>query len=375
MSKVRVLVGTKKGAFVLESDGKRAAWDVKGPFFAGWEIYHMKGSPVNPDRLYASQSSGWSGQVMQRSDDGGKTWAVVGNKFAYDGVPGTHQWYDGTPHPWEFKRVWHLEPSLIDAETVFAGVEDAALFKSTDGAATWEELSGLRGHGVGTDTLAPQWQPGAGGMCLHTIILDPTNAERMYIAISAAGAFRTDDGGKNWKPINKGLVSDFMPNPTGEVGHCVHHVAMHPARPDVLFMQKHWHVMRSDNAGDEWKKVSGNLPTDFGFVIDIHAHEPETIYVAPIKSDAEHFPLEGKLRVYRSKTGGNEWEELGNGLPDRNCYVNVLRDAMSVDKLDDCGVYFGTTGGQVYVSADAGDSWKAIVHDLPAVLSVEVQTL
>jgi photosystem II stability/assembly factor-like uncharacterized protein len=375
VSKVRLLVGTKKGAFVLESDGKRADWDVSGPFFAGWEIYHMKGSPVNPDRLYASQSSGWSGQVMQRSDDGGKTWAVVGNKFAYDGVPGTHQWYDGTPHPWEFKRVWHLEPSLTDAETVFAGVEDAALFKSTDGGATWEELSGLRGHGVGTDTLAPQWQPGAGGMCLHTIIIDPTNAERMFIAISAAGAFRTDDGGKNWKPINKGLVSDFMPNPTGEVGHCVHHVAMHPSRPDVLFMQKHWHVMRSDNAGDEWKKVSGNLPTDFGFAIDVHAHEPETIYVAPIKSDSEHFPLEGKLRVYRSKTGGNEWEEMSKGLPDRNCYVNVLRDAMSVDRLDECGVYFGTTGGQVYASADAGESWKAIVHDLPAVLSVEVQTL
>jgi photosystem II stability/assembly factor-like uncharacterized protein len=375
MSGVRVLVGTKKGAFVLESDAARKNWDVKGPFFAGWEIYHVKGSPVNPDRLYASQSSGWSGQVMQRSDDGGKTWAVVGNKFAYDGVPGTHQWYDGTPHPWEFKRVWHLEPSLTDADTVFAGVEDAALFKSTDGGATWEELSGLRGHGAGTDTKAPQWQPGAGGMCLHTIILDPTNAERMYIAISAAGAFRTDDGGKNWKPINKGLVSDFMPNPTGEVGHCVHHVAMHPSRPDVLFMQKHWHVMRSDNAGDEWKKVSGNLPTDFGFAIDVHAHEPETIYVAPIKSDSEHFPLDGKLRVYRSKTGGNEWEELSRGLPEKNCYVNVLRDAMSVDRLDECGVYFGTTGGQVYASADAGESWNAIVHDLPAVLSVEVQTI
>jgi len=370
VSGVRVLVGTKKGAFVLTSDGKRKDWAVSGPFFAGWEIYHMKGSPVDAERIYASQSSGWFGQMMQRSDDGGATWAAVGNKFAYDGVPGTHQWYDGTAHPWEFTRVWHVEPSLTDRETVYAGVEDAALFKSTDGGATWAELSGLRGHGTG-----PQWQPGAGGMCLHTVILDPVNAGRMYVAISAAGAFRTDDGGASWKPINKGLVSDMMPNPTAEVGHCVHHVAMHPARPEVLFMQKHWDVMRSDNAGEQWREVSGNLPTDFGFVIDVHAHEPETIYVAPIKSDSEHFPLEGKLRVYRSKTGGNEWEELGKGLPERDCYVNVLRDAMAVDRLDACGIYFGTTGGQVYASADSGDSWTAIVRDLPAVLSVEVQTL
>ena len=370
VSGVRVLVGTKKGAFVLTSDGKRKDWAVSGPFFAGWEIYHMKGSPVDAERIYASQSSGWFGQMMQRSDDGGATWAAVGNKFAYDGVPGTHQWYDGTAHPWEFTRVWHVEPSLTDRETVYAGVEDAALFKSTDGGATWAELSGLRGHGTG-----PQWQPGAGGMCLHTVILDPVNAGRMYVAISAAGAFRTDDGGASWKPINKGLVSDMMPNPTAEVGHCVHHVAMHPARPEVLFMQKHWDVMRSDNAGEQWREVSGNLPTDFGFVIDVHAHEPETIYVAPIKSDSEHFPLEGKLRVYRSRTGGNEWEELGKGLPERDCYVNVLRDAMAVDRLDACGIYFGTTGGQVYASADSGDSWTAIVRDLPAVLSVEVQTL
>jgi photosystem II stability/assembly factor-like uncharacterized protein len=370
MSKVRVLVGTRKGAFTLTSDGMRKNWEIAGPFFAGWEIYHLKGSPADPNRLYASQSSGWFGQIVQRSNDGGATWAPMGNKFVYDGVLGTHQWYDGTPHPWEFKRVWHLEPSLTDPDTVYAGIEDAALFRSTDGAATWEELSGLRKHGTG-----PHWQPGAGGMCLHTIILDPTNPERIYIAISAAGAFRTDNGGLTWKPINKGLVSNMMPNPTGEVGHCVHHVAMHPSRPDVLFMQKHWDVMRSDNAGDSWQEVSGNLPTDFGFAIDVHAHEPETIYVVPIKSDSEHFPLDGKLRVYRSRTGGNEWQELAKGLPERDCYVNVLRDAMAVDSLDDCGVYFGTTGGQVYVSSDAGDSWMPIVRDLPAVLSVEVQTI
>ena len=393
MSGVRVLVGTRKGAFILTSDGKREKWNVSGPHFAGWEIYHAKGSTVDPNRVYVSQTSGWFGQVIQRSDDGGKTWFQPGtppgeekgpdgmpkgesNKFVYDVSPETgkplttHQFYDGTQHPWEFKRVWHLEPSLTEPNTVFAGVEDAALFKSKDGGKTWSELSGLRGHGTG-----PKWQPGAGGMCLHTVILDPSDPKRIYIAISAAGAFRTDDGGATWKPINKGLHSLYIPNPTAEVGHCVHHVAMNPKRPGVLFMQKHWDVMRSDNAGDSWTEVSGNLPTDFGFVIDVHAHQPETIYVVPIKSDSEHFVPGGKLRVYRSKTGGNEWEELTKGLPQQNCYVNVLRDAMAVDSLDDCGVYFGTSGGQVYASSNGGDTWSAIVHDLPGVLSVEVQTL
>ena len=370
LSRVRVLVGTRKGAFVMESDGKRERWNISGPHFAGFELYHLKGSPADPNRLYASQFSSWFGQLIQRSSDGGKTWETVGNKFVYDGVPGTHQWYDGTPHPWEFKRVWHLEPSLTDPDTVLAGVEDAAMFKSTDGGQTWGELSGLRGHGSGSS-----WAPGAGGMCLHTILLDPANPQRMFIAISAAGAFRTDDAGKTWKPINRGLHSQTMPDPDAEVGHCVHRIAMHRSRPNTLFMQKHWDVLRTDNAGELWKEVSGNLPTDFGFVIDVHAHEPETIYVIPIKSDGEHFVPEAKLRVYRSRTGGNEWEALTKGLPQSDCYVNVLRDAMAIDSLDKCGVYFGTTGGQVYASADAGDTWAPIVRDLPAVLSVEVQTL
>ena len=370
MSRVRVLVGTRKGAFVLESDGKRQSWDVSGPHFGGWEVYHVKGSPVDPNRLYASQSSGWFGQIIQRSDDAGKTWEAVGNKFLYDGVPGTHQWYDGTPHPWEFKRVWHLEPSLTDPDTVYAGVEDAALFRTTDGGRNWSELPGLRGHGSGA-----HWQPGAGGLCLHTILLDPSNANRIFVAISAAGAFRTDDGGATWRPINRGLRSQGIPDEDAEVGHCVHRIAMHRSRPNVLFMQKHWDVMRTDDAGDSWREVSGNLPTDFGFPIDVHAHEPETIYVVPIKSDSEHYPLEGALRVYRSRTGGNEWEALTNGLPQRDCYVNVLRDAMSVDALDSCGIYFGTTGGQVYASPDGGDTWSAIVRDLPPVVSVEAQTL
>lgn len=370
MSRVRLLVGTRKGAFILTSDGTRKDWSVSGPHFAGWEIYHLKGSPADPNRIYASQTSGWFGQVVQRSDDGGLTWNSVGNKFLYEGDAGTHQWYDGTPHPWEFKRVWHFEPSLTCPDTLYAGAEDAALFHSKDGGNSWLELSGLRKHGTG-----PAWQPGAGGMCLHTIIVDPTNPQRIFIAISSAGAFRTDDGGQTWKPINRGLRSQHIPDPTAEVGHCVHHIAMHPSRPDTLFMQKHWDVMRSDDAGDSWREVSGNLPTDFGFVIDVHAHEPETLYVIPIKSDSEHFPIDGQLRVYRSRTGGDDWEPLTKGLPQSNCYVNVLRDAMAVDSLDSCGVYFGTTGGQVYASNDSGNNWNAIVHDLPAVLSVEVQTL
>ena len=370
MSQVRVLVGTKKGAFVLTADGKRDKWEVSGPHFGGWEIYHVKGSPADPNRLYASQTSGWFGQLLQRSNDGGKTWEPVGNKFVYEGTPGTHQSYDGTPHPWEFKRVWHLEPSLSDPDAVYAGVEDASLFHSADGGQSWQELPGLRAHGSG-----PQWQPGAGGMCLHTILIDPGNPARMFIAISAAGAFRTDDGAATWRPINQGLRSEYIPDPAAEVGHCVHRIAMHRSRPSVLFMQKHWDVMRSDNAGDSWSEVSGNLPTDFGFVIDVHAHEPETIYVVPIKSDHEHYPPEGKLRVFRSRTGGNEWEPLTRGLPQSDCYVNVLREAMAVDSLDSCGVYFGTTGGQVYASPDAGVRWAPIVRDLPAVLSVELQTL
>jgi photosystem II stability/assembly factor-like uncharacterized protein len=212
-------------------------------------------------------------------------------------------------------------------------------------------------------------------LCLHTILLHPTDPQRLHVAISAAGTFRTDDGGETWHAANRGLRSEYIPDPEAEVGHCVHKVAMHPSRPDTLFLQKHWDVMRSDDGGASWREISGNLPTDFGFAVDVHAHEPDTVYVVPITSDSLHYPPDGKLRVYRSRTGGDEWEPLTNGLPQRDCYVNVLRDAMAVDSLDESGIYFGTTGGQVYCSPDSGDTWAPIVRDLPAVLSVEVQTL
>jgi len=367
---VRVLIGTRKGAFIATSDDTRRSWSVTGPLFAGWEVYHVQASPVDPDRLYAAPSRGWFGQTIQRSDDGGRSWQLVGNDFRYDGEIGDHFWYDGTLRPWHFTRVWHLAPSPVDANTVYAGTEDAALFVSSDGGQTWPELTGLRCH----DT-APNWAPGAGGLCLHTILFDPRDATRMHVAISAAGVLRSDDAGLTWRTANRGLRSDFLPQPEADVGHCVHKIARHPARPDVLFMQKHWDVMRSDDGGNSWYEISGDLPSDFGFPIAVHPHDPDTVYVVPITSDTEHFPPEGRLRIYRSRTGGRYWEPLSKGLPQEHCYVNVLRDAFATDELEPCGLYVGTTGGQIYASADEGATWTTIVRDLPAVLSVEVQTL
>ncbi|HYA45866.1 MAG TPA: hypothetical protein VED59_09670, partial [Acidimicrobiales bacterium] len=327
MSRTRLLVGTRKGAFVLSSDGHRRVWSVEGPYFGGWEVYHLKASPADPDRIYASQSTGWHGQVVQRSDDGGRRWTTVGNDFAYQGEAGTHKWYDGTDRPFEFSRIWHVEPSLDDPDLVYAGAQDAALFRSSDGGLTWQEMTGLRNHAT-----RQAWQPGAGGLCLHTIILDPSDPARMYVAISAAGVFRSDDAGETWRPANSGLRSPgILPDDDAEVGHCVHRIAMHPSRPRTLFMQKHWDVMRSDDAGGSWQEVSGDLPSDFGFPVEVHSHEPETVYVVPITSDSLHYPPEGRLRVYRSRTGGHEWEPLTKGLPQRDCYLDVLRDAMSVD--------------------------------------------
>ena len=370
MSAVRVLVGTRKGAFVLTSDAKRQRWDISGPHFAGWEIYHLKGSPVDPNRLYASQSSGWFGQMIQRSNDGGKTWEPVGNKFVYEGNPGTHQWYDGTPHPWEFKRVWHLEPSLTDPDTVYAGVEDAALFRTIDGGQTWQELPGLRGHGSG-----PRWQPGAGGMCLHTIIVDPSDDRRIFIAISAAGAFRSDDAGVTWRPINRGLKSEYIPDPTprsataSTASRCIRRARVFcSCRSTGTSCAATTPASRGKRSAATCRPTSGSqstcTPTN---------RTPSTLSRSRATPSISR-PRES-CRVYRSRTGGNEWEALTQGLPQSDCYVNVLRNAMTVDSLESCGVYFGTTGGQVYVSADAGDTWAPIVRDLPAVLSVEVQTL
>lgn len=383
--KIRLLVGTKKGGFILTSDGARKKWTVKGPLFEGWEVYHMAGSPADPRRIYASQTSGWFGQVIQRSSDGGETWETPGggpqkgpdgmprgesNKFVYEGAVGQHLFYDGKPRPWEFKRVWHLEPDLKDPDTCWAGVEDAALFKTTDGGRTWKELPGLRTHAT-----APKWAPGAGGLCLHTIVLDKKVPGRMFVAISAAGVFRSDDAGATWRPMNKGLHSDYIPDKNAEVGYCVHRIAQHPAKPEVLYMQLHGGVLKSEDGGGRWTDIHTGLPSDFGFPIAIDSNHPDTVFVIPIDAMRGRIPPEGKLRVYRTTDGGRRWEPMTKGLPQEHCYVNVLRDAMTVDAMDPCGVYFGTTGGQVYGSADGGESWQAIVRDLPHVLSVSVQTI
>jgi hypothetical protein len=363
---VKYLHGTSSGRYAqrrVQTDGGRQARKVgcQRAVFCGLGDVSLERVATDPNRIYASQTSGWFGQLIQRSDDGGTTWhqpgtplgeaaspglpKVASNKFVYDGSAETgtplttHQFYDGTQHPWEFKRVWPLEPSLTDSDSVYAGVEDAALFRSTDGGQTWHELPGLRGHGTG-----PKWQPGGGGMCLHTIILDPSDPQRMYMQSRRPARFAPRMAAKPGSRSTAGFIPNTSPTRGLRLATaCTTWRCTTPARTCCL-CRSTGDVMRSKDAGESWQEVSGNLPTDFGFVIDVHAHEPETIYVVPIKSDSEHFVPDGKLRVFRSRAGGNEWEALTKGLPQSNGYVNVLRDAMAVDSLDKCGVYFDTTG-------------------------------
>jgi photosystem II stability/assembly factor-like uncharacterized protein len=370
MSGVRVLVGTRKGAFTLESDGKREKWEVNGPHFGGWEIYHLKGSPADPNRLYTSQSSGWFGQLIQRSNDGGKTWQPVGNKFSYDGVPGTHQWYDGTPHPWEFKRVWHLEPSLKDPDTVYAGVEDAAMFRTKDGGQTWEELSGLRGHGSG-----PRWQPGAGGLCLHSVVPWPGEPDRLAVGISAGGVWLTDDGGATWRSGNEGIVARYVPDdtPPDEVAFCVHRLRRAPTRPERIFMQFHGGVYRSDDAGATWADIGAGLPSDFGFALAVDPADPDSAYVIPLSADVDRVTPDGRVRVYETRDAGASWTPRGDGLPHEHAYLTILREAFDwTGEGDALELYFGATSGEVFGSADAGASWFGAATHLPPVLSVTV---
>jgi photosystem II stability/assembly factor-like uncharacterized protein len=352
----QLLVGTRKGLYVLEGE-TGAPFEVEARAFAGEAVEYAMRDPRS-GRVFASVTSAFYGpKVFYADDPTAEAWEQAAGLELPEG--GDHA----------LERIWVVVPGEDDG-VIYAGGDPGVLFESRDGGATFTLNRGLWEH-----PSRHRWQPGAGGLCLHTIILDPVVKDRIYVAISAAGAFRSDDAGQTWLPINKGLRSGEIPDTDAEVGHCVHHITQHPTRPDTLFMQKHWDVMRTDDAGAQWREISGDLPSDFGFPIAVHAHEPDTIYVVPITSDSQHFPPDGKLRVYRSRSGGDDWQPLTNGLPQSHCYVNVLRDAMAVDTLDDCGIYFGTTGGQVYHSSDSGDTWQPIVRDLPAVLSVEVQVL
>ncbi|MEW6045462.1 MAG: exo-alpha-sialidase [Bacillota bacterium] len=371
MVRLRLLVGTSKGGFILTSDAARKQWEIQGPLFEGWEVYHLQASPSSPDRMWASLWTAWYGNVIQQSRDGGQTWQAAGNAFELEPPLHAYKALGGATQAWRFRRVWKLAPAPPDPygpDALLAGAEDAAIFRSADGGQTWQELPGLRQH-----PTHEHWEPGAGGLCLHTLLIDPSNPRRLFAAISAAGAFRSDDGGQTWRPINRGLRSIHTPDPEPEAGYCVHCLAVHPARPHVLFMQKHPGVYRSDDAGESWRNVSEGLPSSFGFPIAVHAHEPDTVYVIPMKDDERHFPIDGALKVWRSRDGGGTWEPLARGLPGRHFYGNVLRGAMAVDRLDPCGVYFGTTTGELYASRDGGESWEALASHLPRILSVEAQ--
>lgn len=355
---VIVLVGTMKGAFVLRSNKARKKWDVGGPYSIGAPVYAMAFDQRQGRRRlwWAQQSFQW-GTVLCSSDDYGKT---VTEPEAYS-----------VKFPEEskltLKNIWQITPGRNDdPDTLYCGVEPAALFESRDAGKTWTPVEGLLNH-----PHRSKWQPGGGGLCLHTIVPDATNPKRMMIAISTAGAYRTDDGGATWQARNNGVRAEFLPDKHPEFGQCVHKVVQHRDRPERLFLQNHWGLYRSDDGGNSWKDIANGVPSDFGFCMAAHPHDPETVYIVPIESDQYRCTPEGKLRVYRTTNAGESWEPLTRGLPQKNAMETVLRDALATDTCDPAGVYFGTRSGKVYGSSDDGKSWKVIIEGLPAVVCVK----
>ncbi|MGH7731391.1 MAG: WD40/YVTN/BNR-like repeat-containing protein, partial [Candidatus Eiseniibacteriota bacterium] len=355
---VLVLVGTMKGAFFVRSNGARARWDVGGPHFPGQAIYAMAyDGRAGRRRLWAGTASMHWGAVLRSSDDLGRTWTnpeAANVRFpAESGV--------------SLKQIWQIHPGHRDEpDTLYCGVEPAALFESRDGGATWTLNRGLFDHPHRT-----QWQPGGGGLCLHTIVADPADRARMMVAISTGGCYRTDDGGRTWQPRNEGVRAEFLPDKYPEFGQCVHKVVQHPARPGRLFLQNHWGLYRSDDGGDSWRDIANGVPSDFGFTMAIHPHDPDTVYIVPIESDEFRCTPEGKLRVYRTRNAGESWEPLTRGLPQQNALENVLRDAMATDPLNPAGLYFGTRNGQLWGSRDGGASWSLIRGGLPPIVCVK----
>ena len=359
---VIVLVGTRKGAFILSSSRERKDWSLSGLHFAGGDVFHMAYDPRSGAIVAATNYMAW-GSEIETSADLGKTWtrSKTAPKFSEDGER-------------QINNLWHVEPGRAEEPGVlYAGVDPASLFKSEDDGATWHEVEGLTSH-----PSRDSWQPGLGGLCLHSMVLHPTNLDTMWVGVSAVGVFRTDDGGKNWQPLNKGVRADFLPDPLPELGQCTHKLLSPSSQPDTLYQQNHCGVYRSDNGAQSWEDITDGLPSRFGFVLGLHSQDPDTLYVIPEDNvqgtdvgGGYRIVSEAKMRVYRSRNRGNDWEPLTKGLPQENAYMHSMREGMTTDSLDPCGIYFGTTTGQIFHSNDNGDSWKLIFDNLPPINSVD----
>ncbi|CAN5616306.1 hypothetical protein BH23CHL7_BH23CHL7_07970 [soil metagenome] len=349
-SATRLLVGTKKGTFFLDSDGGRRNWQLRGPFCETWPIHHV--IRTADGTLHAAGGDAWYGPAVWRSDDVGATWQPHSTGLTY-----------GDEGP-KISTVWNVHSRN---GTLYAGVEPAGLFRSDDGGLNWQHVAGLRDH-----PSCPEWQPGAGGLCLHSIVTHPADLQRMWVGISAVGAFETIDGGLTWELRNRGVRADFYPGPPPEFGQCVHKMGMHPDRPDVLYQQNHCGVYRTADGGREWTEVTAGLPSEFGFPLAVHPHDPRTIYVIPLNgADRGRHMIDGQAAVFRSRDEGANWQRLTDGLPGHGAYLGVLREALATDTHDTPGVYFGTSTGQVFGSTDEGDRWTLLADFLPPVWSVE----
>ena len=375
---VLILTGTMKGAFVLRSDKDRKEWEVGGPYFPGRAIYAMLYDDRNGrSRLWAAVNSSYWGSYLSSSDDFGKTWTepeAYGIKFPQSEVAPAAPMQDANPEGKSdgdvaLKQIWQIalgHPGEDD--TLYAGVEPAALFKSTDAGASWSLVEGLFNHPHRT-----QWMPGGGGLCLHTILPDPSNPKRLYIAISTGGVYRTDDGGENWQPRNQGVRAQFLPPDQRypEWGQCVHKIVSHPSKPDRMFLQNHWGLYKSEDGGDSWTDIANGVPSDFGFAMEVDPNDVNRVFIVPLESDEFRCTPEGKLRVYRTRNAGESWEAASEGLPQENAMETVLRDGLSADTLKPTGIYFGTRNGKLFASTDSGDSWNAIMESLPPVVCVK----
>ena len=359
-----LLVGTMKGGFICRADGAREKWDVAGPYFPGRAVYALAyDGRKSRRRLWAAVNSLHFGSFLSQSDDFGRTWSD----------PETYNIKFPEGSETSLKQIWQIAMGhKSEPDTIYCGVEPAALFKSTDAGETWALERGLFDH-----PHRPQWMPGGGGLCLHTILPDPTNPERLFVAISTGGVYRTDDGGKNWQPRNKGIRAKFLPpdQQYPEWGQCVHKVVRHPSNPNRMFLQHHWGVYRSDNSGDSWDDIGKGLPSDFGFAMEIDPHDANTVYIIPIESDEFRCTPEAKLRVYRTRNAGASWEPLTEGLPQHDAFETILRDGMKADENNPTGLYFGTRNGKLFGSNNGGDSWMTISEGLPAITCVKTATI